>query len=128
MGIRLITRAISSAKTDAIPTKLPTFFEPNLYPLAMSTRKTPLIARSAASPECSKLIDAMMTAATSGDGTLNPEELANAAFSIMCFGLAKMEDDNTRDDLIRSLPEEAAKGVADIVRISKKIKQERQRH
>jgi hypothetical protein len=81
--------------------------------------KIPLIMRSAASPECSELIQEMMKAATSRRDTLDPEDLANAAFSIMCFGLAKMEDDSARDEFLRSLPEEVAKAIADIVRNSR---------
>ena len=69
-----------------------------------------------------------MKAATSGRDRLDTEDLANAAFSIMCFSLAKMEDDSARDEFLRTLPEETAKAIAEIVRISKKIKQERKEH
>ena len=94
----------------------------------MVAKKTPLFMRNAASPECSQLIDDMMNAASSGRDAIDPENLANAAFSIMCFGLAKMDDDNARDELLRSLPEEAAKAIADIGRIAEKIGHEKKKH
>jgi hypothetical protein len=39
-----------------------------------------------------------------------------------------MEDESARDELLRSVPEETAKAIADIIRIKKKIKQERKNH
>ena len=71
----------------------------------MATKRTPLIARSAVSRECNDLIEDMMKAATSGRDRLDTEDLANAAFSIMCFSLAKMEDDSARDEFLRTLPD-----------------------
>jgi hypothetical protein len=95
---------------------------------AMTSRKTPLIARSAASPECSKLIDDMMNAACSGRDGVKVEDLAKAAFSIMCFALAKIPDSNARDELLKTLPEEAVTAVAEIVRVSGKIAHEQKKH
>ena len=84
--------------------------------------------RTAASAECSKLIDDMMNAACSSRDGLNPEDLANAAFSVMCFGIAKIPDSSTRDQLLKTLPEEAAIAVAEIVRLSDKIADEQTQH
>jgi hypothetical protein len=94
----------------------------------MVTKRTPLIVRTAASPECSKLIDDMMNAACSCADAIDPEDLTNAAFSIMCFGLAKMQDSGKRDELLKTLPEEAVKAVKEIVRIAKKIRHEPKIH
>jgi hypothetical protein len=94
----------------------------------MVTKRTSLFARTAVSPECSKLIEDMMNAACSGRDAINPEDLANAAFSIMCFGLAKIRDSGARDELLKTLPEEAATAVTDIVRIAEKIAHEQKKH
>jgi len=94
----------------------------------MIATKSPLLMRTAASPECSKLIEDMMNAACSARDGINPEDLANAAFSIMCFGLAKIRDSGVRDELLKTLPEEAAKAIADIGRIAEKIAHEKKKH
>ena len=94
----------------------------------MVTKRTSLFARTAVSPECSKLIEDMMNAASSGREAINPEDLANAAFSIMCFGLAKIRGSRARDELLRALPQEAVEAVTEIVRIAEKITHEQKKH
>jgi hypothetical protein len=74
------------------------------------------------------MIDEMMDAASFGRDRVDPEDLANAGFSIMSFGLAKMQDSAKRDERLKTLPEEAAKAVEAIVRVAKKIGHDPKKH